>query len=95
LLFLDLLCTTKWQPNGTCLKWKYHTPLLCSVPGNAYLHCNAVVYVDEKRSIIVMASRGGQESQALMNLLARVKEECKPAIYSAFIRLMNGYHGNM
>lgn len=38
---------------------------------------------------------GGQESAALMNYLARVKDECKPAIYSAFISLMNAYHGNM
>ncbi|CAM9487810.1 unnamed protein product, partial [Ectocarpus sp. 12 AP-2014] len=46
---------------------------------------------------VVMASRagGGQESLALMNnYLAKVKDECKPAIYSAFIRLMNAYHGN-
>ncbi|CAM9190715.1 unnamed protein product, partial [Scytosiphon promiscuus] len=44
-----------------------------------------------------MAARngGGQESAALMNYLARVKDECKPAIYSAFISLMNAYHGNM
>lgn len=44
-----------------------------------------------------MAARtgGGQESVALMNYLARVKDECKPAIYSAFISLMNAYHGNM
>ncbi|CAM9804481.1 unnamed protein product, partial [Ectocarpus sp. 4 AP-2014] len=44
-----------------------------------------------------MAGRAGrgQESLALMNnYLAKVKDECKPAIYSAFIRLMNAYHGN-
>lgn len=77
-----------------CLKWKYHTPLLCSLPNIA--HRPHAVYVDKARSIIVMANRGGQESQALMNyLLARVKEECKPAIYSHFISLMNAYHGNM
>lgn len=46
--------------------------------------------------VIVMANtRGGQDSVALMHYLARVKDECKPAIYSAFISLMNAYHGNM
>ena len=40
-------------------------------------------------------NRGGQESVALMHYLARVKDECKPAIYSAFICLMNAYHGNL
>ncbi|CAM9186236.1 unnamed protein product, partial [Sphacelaria rigidula] len=38
---------------------------------------------------------GGQESEALMVFLASVKEECKPPVYSAFISLMNAYHGNM
>lgn len=60
----------------------------------------AVVDVDKVAlsfsEVIVMANnRGGQESVALMHYLARVKDECKPAIYSAFICLMNAYHGNM
>lgn len=48
-----------------------------------------------KRGADVMARSGGQESEALLGYLARVKDECKPAIYSAFICLMNAYHGNM
>lgn len=38
---------------------------------------------------------GGQESDALMSYLAMVKDQCKPPVYSAFISLINAYHGNM